>query len=499
MAFNSSIEGRLIAPRPAGWVCHDPNYDETACKSIKAGWNDSVWRADQPGAMMNIFWGNTESSIDAPRNVACEQGFIPIYSVNAHNENYVSEAVKFAGQHNLRLVLNIRGTTFLIVQVGKALLASGLTTSRESTLRIPLSVLVAQVTKLQSAVTVGAAELWIGGYLRVACYWKVADWRTPHVYKAAKEHNATVVGGAAPSVGAAGGWVQGGGHSPISGFYGLGVDNALQFKLVKPDGQVVTANKCQNQDLFWALRGGGGSTWGIVLDVTYKTYPPLKSSVVAMGINTTDSDKLSELSEVFLRALPEITDQGWPPRIWSSSLEFTNSTLQPIYDWVRANNGTQIQLTTSTHSTYYDMFSTYIGNGCAEAAPFWFGTRLVSRNDLATKSEELVEFIFGDGTSQAVSFNLIGGGAISKVDPESTGLNPQWRRDALLSWRVITAWTVNSSAEEIKQLQSNVTKAPDLGKITDLETLTKQTRLSPNGKVLFWVALRPLARDQAED
>jgi hypothetical protein len=45
------------------------------------------------------------------------------------------------------------------------------------------------------------------------------------VYKAANDLNVTVVGGGSRSVGAAGGWVQGGGHSPLSGLYGLGVDS----------------------------------------------------------------------------------------------------------------------------------------------------------------------------------------------------------------------------------------------------------------------------------
>lgn len=39
--------------------------------------------------------------------------------------------------------------------------------------------------------------------------------------------------------------------------------DALQFLVVIADGSVVVANKCENQDLFWALRGGGGSTWGV--------------------------------------------------------------------------------------------------------------------------------------------------------------------------------------------------------------------------------------------
>lgn len=49
--------------------------------------------------------------------------------------------------------------------------------------------------------------------------------RSLDVYKAADAQNVSVVGGAARSVGAAGGWVQGGGHSPLGGLFGMGVDS----------------------------------------------------------------------------------------------------------------------------------------------------------------------------------------------------------------------------------------------------------------------------------
>lgn len=52
-----------------------------------------------------------------------------------------------------------------------------------------------------------------------------------------------------------GGWLTGGGHSPVGALYGLGVDNVLEMQIVTPTGDLVTANECQNPDLFWAFRG----------------------------------------------------------------------------------------------------------------------------------------------------------------------------------------------------------------------------------------------------
>lgn len=53
----------------------------------------------------------------------------------------------------------------------------------------------------------------------------------------------------------------------------------LEFKVVTPDGHYRIANECQNKDLFWALRGGGGSTWGVVLETTHKAEPQMKLRV----------------------------------------------------------------------------------------------------------------------------------------------------------------------------------------------------------------------------
>lgn len=81
-----------------------------------------------------------------------------------------------------------------------------------------------------------------------------------NMYLFAEANNVTIVGGSSRTVGIGGGWITGGGHSSISNIYGLGVDNVMQLRGVLPNGTYVTANECQNQDLWFAWRGGGGST-----------------------------------------------------------------------------------------------------------------------------------------------------------------------------------------------------------------------------------------------
>lgn len=78
--------------------------------------------------------------------------------------------------------------------------------------------------------------------------------RMGEIYTEASKYNATIVGAADPNVGI-GGFLTGGGHSPIGSKYGLGVDNVLEIMVVTPDGVSRRANACQNPDIFWAVRG----------------------------------------------------------------------------------------------------------------------------------------------------------------------------------------------------------------------------------------------------
>lgn len=93
------------------------------------------------------------------------------------------------------------------------------------------------------------------------------------VYEFAEANDITVVGGSSRTVGPAGGWISGGGHSALSNTLGLGVDNVLQIRTVLPNGTYITANRCQNQDIFFALRGGGGNTFGVNWEMTTTAHP----------------------------------------------------------------------------------------------------------------------------------------------------------------------------------------------------------------------------------
>jgi hypothetical protein len=71
---------------------------------------------------------------------------------------------------------------------------------------------------------------------------------------AASLKNLTVMSAGCSTVGI-GGYLTGGGHSALSSTYGLAADQVLEMEIVTPGGDILTINECQNQDLFWAMRG----------------------------------------------------------------------------------------------------------------------------------------------------------------------------------------------------------------------------------------------------
>ena len=73
----------------------------------------------------------------------------------------------------------------------------------------------------------------------------------------------------AVTVGSSGGWVMGGGLSPLAPQYGLGIDNVVQFEVILASGEKVVADRCSHPDLFWALRGSGGG-FAVITSLHYR-------------------------------------------------------------------------------------------------------------------------------------------------------------------------------------------------------------------------------------
>jgi FAD/FMN-containing dehydrogenase len=80
-----------------------------------------------------------------------------------------------------------------------------------------------------------------------------------------------VPGGTDSEVGIAG-LSLGGGNGWLMGAFGATCDNILSLDLVTADGMLLTASASENEDLFWALRGGGGN-FGIATSFAYRMHP----------------------------------------------------------------------------------------------------------------------------------------------------------------------------------------------------------------------------------
>ena len=109
-----------------------------------------------------------------------------------------------------------------------------------------------------------ARTAWVGAGLK---------WHT--VLQRAQEDGLAPLLGSSTDVGAVG-YTLGGGMGWLARKHGLSTDHVRFFEVVTPDGQVRTVSADENADLFWALRGGGGGSLGIVTGMEIELVPVTK-------------------------------------------------------------------------------------------------------------------------------------------------------------------------------------------------------------------------------
>jgi FAD/FMN-containing dehydrogenase len=91
------------------------------------------------------------------------------------------------------------------------------------------------------------------------------------VVQAVAEHGLMALHGSSPDVGVVG-YSLGGGMGWYAREHGLQSNHLTAVELVTPDGELVRADAGSNPDLFWALRGGGGS-FGVVTALEFRVFP----------------------------------------------------------------------------------------------------------------------------------------------------------------------------------------------------------------------------------
>ncbi|KAI0274188.1 hypothetical protein BGY98DRAFT_936045 [Russula aff. rugulosa BPL654] len=281
-ALNDSTDGRLVSVVPSAKACV-----ELGC--TEAQWESGFFRQTIPGSM------NTDYG--PPPELCLRNGL-----------RVLQAGIRFAQAHDLRVVIKSSGHDFLGRSTSKNSLL--LWTAYFKNITFTEQFLV-DGSDYGSAVTVGP-----GVGLKT-------------LYVAAKAQGKMYVGGTAASVSPAGGYIQGAGHSAFAPIYGLAADNVLQsleFSVVLANGSFVTANSASHPDLFWALRGGGGGSWGVIIDATLSTFPIFNATVHIVNILTATLDQTASLMTTHAKHVDD-WDQVRAGQYFTLTGSTTNSTL----------------------------------------------------------------------------------------------------------------------------------------------------------------------------
>ncbi|KAF8270094.1 hypothetical protein EI94DRAFT_1572358 [Lactarius quietus] len=268
--FNDTIGGRLVTVVPSVKACRELGCSE-------AQWESGIFRQTIPGAMNAYNWEQhytPPAELCLLNGTTCAQGDVPLYAVNATTAQHIQAGVLFSQAHDLRVVIKSSGHDLL----GRSTAKNSLLLWTAYLKNITFAEYFPYCAAYQgSAVTVGAG---VG---------------LEELYTAAEAQNKIFVGGTAVTVSPAGGYIQGGGHSVFSPIYGLAADNVLQYSVVLANGSYVVANLDSFPDLFWALRGGGAGSWGVIIDATLRTFPIFNATVHAVDVLTETVEQTGDL------------------------------------------------------------------------------------------------------------------------------------------------------------------------------------------------------------
>ncbi|KAK3389560.1 hypothetical protein B0H63DRAFT_101611 [Podospora didyma] len=453
----------LIDTVPIGAVCY-PNsgvYDAAKCDRIIAGWAlSSTHSADPTSVMSPIFQGET----CMPRNgnsSTCTLGGFPTYVVKISTVAQVQLAINLARNLNLRLVVKNTGHDFL----GKSAGAYALSIWTHNLKSINYLASVKTPSYTGPAIKLGAGV------------------QVFELYEAANKYNVTAVGGECDGVGVAGGYIAGGGHSPMSSRLGMGADHVLSIGVVLPNGRFVTADETQNTDLFWALRGGGGGTFGVVTSMTVKVHPKVSvagaSFTVVSGADVGISDDLFWAAKLaYVRNFPQYADEGAYaysmifPRgapgsgyIWSmlpwmvpgmSLADFKKMLAPLLADWKAL--GFPVEITYFETDNFYDAWSKHFPFEGVANANLRTASRLFPRSNWATE-ESLMAMFNGvrsvvDEGSALIQYNMK---ADAPAGSTSNAVNTHWRDSV---WYAIFggSWGEGASETYMEEYNRKITE-----------------------------------------
>ncbi|KAI0095757.1 putative alcohol oxidase [Nemania sp. FL0031] len=415
--FNKTVNGRLVATIPLGAVCHGLTYNQNACGNLTAVWHNPDTHFKTSSSIMAPFFANNSCDPFAPRDSPCVVGAYVRYAVDARSASHYQAAIKFATKHNIRLVVRNTGHDWLGKSTGAGALAIW-THNFKGT----------QTLHYDSSYYTGPAlKLNAGTQLIEA-------------YQAAHEKGLIVVGGTCPSVGIAGGYTQGTGHGLSVSKFGLGADQALEWEVVTVDGVVRKASPNVNPDLYWALSGGGGGTYGVVVSLTVRAYQDRRTAAANMTFSKegVTEDVFYQGIQSYVAGLPAVLDAGatstWintndifvlSPAVGPGmSKDDIDALHRPVLNKLKKLN-ISYDYYSAEFPTYLDMFEAM--NPFTETAEYQIGSRLIPRSVILDNSSGFTSALReicskNGGTISGVSFN------VSRASPVPNAVNPAFRK-----------------------------------------------------------------------
>lgn len=318
--LRAQVGGRLVAVTSPLQACAT-NASDVDCAAAVENLQNPFFNEDQPGATQTTGWVDAWDAAISP------------YAVAAETAQDVAAAVNFARKHGIRLVVKGTGHDYLGRSNAPDSLLIWTHNMRDVTVHDEFVVSGGSGPGVP-ALSVGAGTRWL------------------EAYGAATQHGRYVQGGGCTSVGAAGGFIQGSGFGSFSKRFGTGAAGVLEYEVVTADGKIVLANDAQNQDLFWALRGGGGGTFGVVTRATLLLHDiPRLAGLVTGTIKAHSNDAFRALIGQLIRfSADNLNNPQWGEQITvgaDNTLQLSMTFLdlseadarrawQPLLDWVAA-------------------------------------------------------------------------------------------------------------------------------------------------------------------
>ena len=321
-ALRQQVGGRLVKIAPTLATCErDPHG--TACAEVFRELKNPYFIGDDVSLTQTSGWVDAWTSVPS------------VYAVAAQSASDVAAAVNFARERRLRLVVKGGGHSYL----GTSNAADSLLVWTRPMRDIKVhDAFVAKGCQgaATPAVSIGAGAVWMQAYEAVTT-----------------RAGRYVQGGGCATVGVAG-LLQGGGFGSYSKAYGTAAASLLEAEVVTADGVVRIANACTNADLLWALKGGGGGTFGVVTRVTLRTHelPPCFGWVSATLQASTNEGFRSLLDDFLALCSETLVNPHWgeivnvrPDRILDIQMSFqgldakrAESIWQPFFAKVGASS-----------------------------------------------------------------------------------------------------------------------------------------------------------------